>query len=107
MSNLDAAEAALLNIAPDEYLLGQMPGLLNTCSVISGQPIRAGGRWNGSRRASGWKDPRSPWTAATAKTPSAKRNEIANQRGTIVSAVAAPVRLRCVSRPRYEASTSS
>jgi hypothetical protein len=29
MSNLDAAEAALLNIAPPDYVLGQMPSLLN------------------------------------------------------------------------------
>lgn len=29
MSNLDAAEALLLNLAPPRYLLGQMPGLLN------------------------------------------------------------------------------
>lgn len=29
MSNLDAAEAALLNIAPSTYVLGQMPSLLN------------------------------------------------------------------------------
>jgi hypothetical protein len=29
MSNLDAAEAELLNFAPPQYVLGQMPGLLN------------------------------------------------------------------------------
>jgi hypothetical protein len=29
ISNLDAAEADLLQVAPPEYLLGQMPGLLN------------------------------------------------------------------------------
>ena len=29
MSNLDAAEALLLNFAPPRYLLGQMPGMLN------------------------------------------------------------------------------
>jgi hypothetical protein len=29
MSNLDAAEADLLTLAPDSYILGQMPGLLN------------------------------------------------------------------------------
>lgn len=29
MSNLDAAEAELLNFAPPHYILGQMPGLLN------------------------------------------------------------------------------
>lgn len=29
MSNLDAAEAELLNFAPPRYLLGQMPGMLN------------------------------------------------------------------------------
>jgi len=29
MSNLDAAEALILNFAPPRYLLGQMPGLLN------------------------------------------------------------------------------
>jgi hypothetical protein len=35
----------------------------------------------------GVKDADHPWTTATAKTPAAKKNEIANQRGTIVSAV--------------------
>jgi hypothetical protein len=29
MSNLDAAEANLLRVAPDYYLAGQMPSLLN------------------------------------------------------------------------------
>jgi len=87
MSNLDAAEAALLNIAPDEYLLGQMPGLLNHVQrhLRPTDPRRR--EMERIAQSVGVKDPRNPWTAATAKTPSAKRNEIANQRGTIVSAV--------------------
>jgi hypothetical protein len=42
MSNLDAAEAHLLNIAPVDYLLGQMPSLLQHVRrhLVSGDPRR-------------------------------------------------------------------
>lgn len=42
MSNLDAAEAHLLNIAPSEYLLGQMPSLLQhvRCHLVPGDSRR-------------------------------------------------------------------
>jgi hypothetical protein len=42
MSNLDAAEAHLLNIAPAEYLLGQMPSLLQHVRrhLVRGDPRR-------------------------------------------------------------------
>jgi hypothetical protein len=35
MSNLDAADALLLHIAPPGYILGQMPASYNACAVIS------------------------------------------------------------------------
>jgi len=34
-SNLDAAEAHLLTLAGDDYILGQMPACSTTCNVIS------------------------------------------------------------------------
>ena len=42
MSNLDAAEAHLLNIAPADYLLGQMPSLLQHVRrhLVAGDPRR-------------------------------------------------------------------
>jgi hypothetical protein len=42
MSNLDAAEAQLLNIAPPGYVLGQMPSLLRhvRCHLVPGDPRR-------------------------------------------------------------------
>ena len=41
-SNLDAAEAQLLNFAPPDYLLGQLPGLLThvQCHLIPSDPRR-------------------------------------------------------------------
>lgn len=44
MSNLDAAEALLLNLAPEEYLLGQMPSLLQhvRCHLVPGDSRREG-----------------------------------------------------------------
>ena len=42
MSNLDAAEAQLLNIAPPGYVLGQIPSLLRhvRCHLVPGDPRR-------------------------------------------------------------------
>jgi hypothetical protein len=42
MSNLDAAEAQLLNFAPSDYVLGQMPSLLRhvQCHLIPSDPRR-------------------------------------------------------------------
>jgi hypothetical protein len=42
MSNLDAAEAELLNVAPGDYVLGQMPSLLAKvqCHLVPGDPRR-------------------------------------------------------------------
>jgi hypothetical protein len=42
MSNLDAAEAELLNVAPAEYVLGQMPSLLAKvqCHLLPSDPRR-------------------------------------------------------------------
>jgi hypothetical protein len=42
MSNLDAAEALLLNIAPPGYVLGQMPSLLQhvRCHLVPGDSRR-------------------------------------------------------------------
>ena len=42
MSNLDAAEVHILNIASADYLLGQLPSLLRDvqCHLLPGDPRR-------------------------------------------------------------------
>lgn len=87
MSNIDAAEAALLNLAPDEYLLGQVPGLLNHVQrhLRPTDPRRR--EMERIAQRVGVTNPEHHSAHAAAKTPAAKKNEIANQRGTIVSAV--------------------
>ena len=87
MSNIDAAEAALLNLAPEEYLLGQMPGLLNHVQrhLRPTDPRRR--EMERIAQRVGMTNADHPSAHAAAKTPAAKKNEIANQRGTIVTAV--------------------
>lgn len=86
MSNLDAAEADLLNLASDEYLLGQMPSLLNHVQRYL-QPTDPRRR-EVERVAQrvGVKDPEHP-LAAHNKTLDVKKSEIAAERGSIISAV--------------------
>jgi hypothetical protein len=57
ISNLDAAEADLLQLAPADYLLGQMPAALNHVQRHLGELDRAGRSWSGSPARSAWSTP--------------------------------------------------
>jgi hypothetical protein len=90
MSNLDAAEAHLLNIAPAEYLLGQMPSLLQDARrhLVPGDPRREElGRIAGRI---GLNDPDHPQMQIAAPLPYEERKRIvAQERVQIVAAVRA------------------
>jgi hypothetical protein len=102
MSNLDAAEAHLLNVAPADYVLGQLPSLLRSaqCHLVRSDPRRQ--ELERIAREVGVKDADHPMavaakTAATAKNGSttrngnraAKRKVVDEERGKIVTAVRA------------------
>jgi hypothetical protein len=101
MSNLDAAEAQLLNVAPADYVLGQLPSLLRSaqCHLVRSDPRRQ--ELERIAREVGVKDADHPMavaakTAATAKNGStrngdlaAKRKVVDEERGKIVTAVRA------------------
>src|SRR5215216_2876140 len=61
MSNIDAAEAHLLNLAPDDYILGQMPCLLRhvQCHLLPTDPRRQ--EFERIARKLGIKDPDHPF----------------------------------------------
>lgn len=88
MSNLDAAEVQLLNMAPPGYILGQLPSLLNQVQRhLSPTDAR---RKNFEQLAAklGVKDPDGPaGPTAPELTLERKKEEIAAHRGTIASAV--------------------
>ena len=88
MSNLDAAEVQLLNMAPATYILGQMPSLLNQVQRhLSPTDAR---RKNFEHLAArlGVKDPDGPaGQHAPEMTLEEKKQEIVAQRGRIASAV--------------------
>jgi hypothetical protein len=86
ISNLDAAEADLLNLASNEHLLGEMPSLLNHVQrhLRPSDPRRKEVERIAQRV--GVKDPEHPLTGPE-KTLDEKRNEIAKERGALVSAV--------------------
>lgn len=88
MSNLDAAEVQLLNMAPSTYILGQLPSLLNQVQRhLSPTDAR---RKNFEQLAAklGVADPdRAAGENAAALTLEEKKKEIVAQRGTIASAV--------------------
>jgi hypothetical protein len=90
MSNLDAAEAHLLNIAPAEYLLGQMPSLLQDVRrhLVPGDARREElGRIAGRI---GLNDPDHPQMQIAAPVPYEERKRIvAQERVQIVAAVRA------------------
>ena len=90
MSNLDAAEAQLLNIAPAEYLLGQMPSLLQDVRrhLLPGDPRREElGRIAGRI---GLNDPDHPQMQIAAAVPYKERESIvAQERVQIVAAMRA------------------
>ena len=72
-SNLDAAEAEILNFAPPDYVLGQMPSLLNhvQCHLIATDPRRQ--EFERIARKLGVKDPDHP--ALENKEPGPRRQE--------------------------------
>lgn len=88
MSNLDAAEVQLLNMAPATYILGQLPSLLNQVQRhLSPNDAR---RKNFEQLAAklGVTDPdREASQDDSELTVDRKKEEIAAQRGTIASAV--------------------
>jgi hypothetical protein len=90
MSNLDAAEAQLLNVAPADYVLGQLPSLLRhaQCHLVRSDPRRQ--ELERIARRVGVKDADHPM-AVTAKNGdlAARRKVVDEERGTIVTAVRA------------------
>jgi hypothetical protein len=90
MSNLDAAEAHLLNIAPAEYLLGQMPSLLQhvRCHLVPGDRRREELERIAGRI--GLNSPDHPQMQIAAPMPHQKRESIVGQeRVQIVAAMRA------------------
>jgi len=87
-SNLDAAEAHLLHLAPSDYVLGQMPSLLNHVQrhLAPTDPRRRNFEYIAARV--GVRGP-GPITRKNAEelTQAAKLSDMDLQRGTIVSAV--------------------
>ena len=79
MSNLDAAEAQLLNVAPADYVLGQLPSLLRSaqCHLVRSDPRRQ----ELERIARG--------SSARNGDLAAKRKVVDEERGKIVTAVRA------------------
>jgi hypothetical protein len=90
MSNLDAAEAHLLNIAPAEYLLGQMPSLLQhvRCHLVPGDSRREELERIAGRI--GLNEPNRPQTQTAATVPYRLRESVVEQeRVQIVAAMRA------------------
>jgi hypothetical protein len=96
MSNLDAAEAQLLNVAPADYVLGQLPSLLRhaQCHLVRSDPRRQ--ELERIARLVGVKDADHPMAAAAKNGVTsrngdlaAKRKVVDEERGRIVTAVRA------------------
>src|SRR6476659_2143687 len=89
-SNLDAAEAQLLNLAPPDYVLGQMPSLLRHVQrhLRSTDPGRQ--EFERIARSVGINDPDHPSSQNRAdQDRNEKKATIDNERGTIVATVRA------------------
>src|SRR5262249_32828645 len=89
-SNLDAAEAHLLSIAPDSYILGQMPCLLNhvQCHLPPKDPRRQ--EFERSALKLGIKDRDHPLAQKDKNSsPAAKEGIVENERRKIVNIVRA------------------
>jgi len=87
-SNLDAAEAHLLNLVPPEYILGQMPCLLRhvQCHLPSTDPRRQ--EFEAIAGRLGIKDPHRPQEPdGTAPTTAAKLAAVEDERRKIVTIV--------------------
>jgi hypothetical protein len=88
MSNLDAAEAQILNLAAPEYLLGQMPSLLRhvQCHLIPTDPRRQ--TFERIAQELGVQDTNQPVLPGTPAIPLATKIAIIEEeRGKIVTAV--------------------
>ncbi|MGH6689239.1 MAG: hypothetical protein ACREF4_00965 [Gammaproteobacteria bacterium] len=88
MSNLDAAEVHILNIAPPDYVLGQIPSLLRKvqCHLIPTDPRRL--EFERIARKLGVKDPDHPLMQnAKEQTLADKLRIVDEERGKIVTAV--------------------
>jgi hypothetical protein len=86
MSNLDAAEASLLNLAPPEYLLGQIPCLLRhvQCHLMPADPRRM--EFERIAQRFGVKDPDHPLLVGQEQQEYAKmREQVDQERGKIVT----------------------
>lgn len=85
MSNLDAAEANLLNIAPPEYLLGQIPCLLRhvQCHLVGNDPRRL--EFERIAQRLGVKDPDHPLLPTKEHESADLRKVVEEERGKIVS----------------------
>jgi hypothetical protein len=86
MTNLDAAEVHLLNIASADYLLGQLPSLLRDvqCHLLPGDPRRQ--EVERIAKALGVKDPDHP-LAGNGQPPVDPTTKIEQEHGKIVTAV--------------------
>jgi len=88
MSNLDAAEAQLLNFAPVDYLLGLMPSLLNHVRrhLVADDPRRQEFERVAKRLATRDSDDPSHLQSSTKQELQDKRDEVEIERGKIVTA---------------------
>ena len=90
ISNLDAAEAHLLSLAPDDYVLGQMPCLLRhvQCHLPPTDPRRQ--EFERIARRVGIKDPDHPLRQNPKdESPDNKKNTVKEERRKIVTIVRA------------------
>ena len=87
MSNLDAAEAQLLNVAPPEYVLGQMPSLLNQVQRHLDPDDQRRKNFERLAEKLGVKDPDVPTGAAEEMDLEDKKRLICLERAKIASAV--------------------
>lgn len=87
MSNLDAAEAQLLNLAPPEYVLGQMPSLLNDVQrhLLPADPRRQ--ELERIAAEVGVRDPAHPLLHRPQPDVDGKLRTVRDERGKIVTAV--------------------
>jgi hypothetical protein len=86
-SNLDAAEAQLLNFAPPDYVLGQMPSLLRhvQCHVVPTDPRRQ--EFERICRSLGLTDPDHALQDTDEADRARKIKIVCDERGSIVTAV--------------------
>jgi hypothetical protein len=89
MSNLDAAEAQILNLASPGYLYGQLPSLLRhvQCHLVPTDPSRQ--EFERIARKAGVKDPDHPLLHDKEPPLAARKQVVQEERGKIVTTVRA------------------